>query len=76
MSFLSFLMFLRLCRLVYIPLAHRGDAANELKDLMSMHFRSFWKLRQWAVSEKTQLFALTEKALFVRVFLWRLRVFW
>ena len=69
-------MFLRLCRLVYSPLAHRGDAAKELKDLMSAHFRGFWQLREWARKEKTQLFALTEKALFVRVFLWYLRVCW
>ena len=67
-------MFLRLCRLVYNPMAHRGHAAKELKDLMSAHFRGFWQLREWARKEGTQLFALTEKALFVRVFLWHLRV--
>jgi hypothetical protein len=50
-------------------LAHRGDAATELKTLMSAHFRSFWTLRQWAIDEETQLFALTEKASFVRVIL-------
>ena len=51
------------------PLAHTGPAAAELKALMSVHFRSFWELREWARKESLQLFALTEKALFVRVLL-------
>lgn len=59
------------CVVLYIEslLAHRGDAATELKTLMSAHFRSFWTLRAWAINEGTQLFALTEKASFVRVLL-------
>jgi hypothetical protein len=62
-------MFLRLCRLVYSPLAHTGAAAAQLKDLMSVHYSSFWQLREWAREQGLQLFALTEKALFVRVLL-------
>jgi len=70
-------MFLRLLSFcIDSPLAHTGGAAAEFKELMSVHFRTFWKLRQWAVDNKTQHFALTEKALFVKVFLWRLRVCW
>ena len=51
------------------PLAHTGAAAAELKVLMSAHYRSFWQLREWAREKGLQLFALTEKALFVRVLL-------
>ena len=58
------------------PLAHTGAAGAELKRLMSAHYRSFWQLREWARKGGLQLFALTEKALFVMFFLWRLRVCW
>ena len=51
------------------PLAHTGAEAEALKALMSVHYRSFWQLREWAREEGLQLFALTEKALFVRVLL-------
>ena len=51
------------------PLAHTGAKAAELKALMSAHYRSFWQLREWAREKGLQLFALTEKALFVRVLL-------
>jgi len=51
------------------PLAHTGAAAAELKVVMSAHYRSFWQLREWARKQGLQLFALTEKALFVKVLL-------
>jgi hypothetical protein len=36
---------------------------------MSVHYSSFWQLREWGREQGLQLFALTEKALFVRVLL-------
>ena len=42
---------------------------------MSAHYRSFWRLREWAREEGLQSFAFTEKAFFLRVLLMsRLRV--
>ena len=69
---MSYCLKLFLCLMLlglYSPLAHTGAAASELKECMSAHYRAFWKLREWAREEQLQLFQLTEKAFFVRVFL-------
>ena len=40
----------------------RGQDADDFEATCSVHFQSFWQLREWAVTENMKLFALTEKA--------------
>ena len=42
--------------------ASRGKIGDDFMKVASAHFRAFWELREWAVTEKFQLFQVTEKA--------------
>ena len=47
--------------------ASRGEIGDDFMNVASAHFRAFWELREWAVTEQRQLFQVTEKAFPIHV---------